>query len=96
MAEALGFETDDRAPIYKKDHVWFPIPDFSTTWEGMGVLVEEALKQGVGFQLETRFMDGGFIDYSYLAASKRISRGVGQTAPYATCIAFLKAKGVAI
>ncbi|MBW5467397.1 hypothetical protein GPJ61_05865 [Brevibacillus formosus] len=31
--------------IYLKDGAWREIPHFSTEWEGMGVLVEEANKQ---------------------------------------------------
>lgn len=71
---------------------------FSTTWEGMGVLVEEAAKQGFPFQIETRFMDGGLIDYSCLSIGedRDIVHGFGDTAPQAVCRAFLKAKGIVI
>lgn len=80
VAEALGWPITDVSgdwfvrvvtDMYEGQETLEPLPQFSTSWEGMGVLVEEALKQGIGFQLETRFMDGGFIDYSCLAASKK-------------------------
>lgn len=73
------------------------VPRFSTTWEGMGVLVEEAKKQGIAFRVETRFIDGSFFDYQCLASNgQTFGMATSGTAPYAACLALLKVKGVAV
>lgn len=71
------------------------VPQLSTTWDGMVSLMKEAAKQGVPFQIETRFMDGVLlITAACIGAKEGIVQGVGFTAPYAVCLAFLRAKGV--
>ncbi|NRS51970.1 hypothetical protein [Brevibacillus sp. HB2.2] len=98
VAVGLGWEVDEHIDIHLKDGAWREIPHFSTEWEGMGVLVEEAARQGFPFQIETRFMDGGLIDYRCLSIGedRDIVHGFGDTAPKAVCRAFLKAKGIAV
>lgn len=99
VAEALGWNYNEKLHLWISSSMYYPLlPYFSTTWEGMGVLVEEAAKQGFPFQIETRFMDGGLIDYRCLSIGedRDIVHGFGNTAPQAVCRAFLKAKGIAI
>lgn len=102
VAEALGFRIYEDFPvcaIYTGDTpTSFRVFRPSVEWTSMGVLVEEAVKQGFPFQIETRFMDGGLIDYRCLSIGedRDIVHGFGDTAPQAVCRAFLKAKGIAI
>jgi len=99
VAEALGWNHNERLRVWITPTMYYPeLPEFSTSWEGMGVLVEEAVKRGFTFQIETRFMDGGLIDYRCLSIGedRDIVHGFGDTAPQAVCRAFLKAKGVEI
>ncbi|MGG3884332.1 MULTISPECIES: hypothetical protein [Brevibacillus] len=91
VAEALGWGVEEM------EGNGYTVPDFSTTWEGMGVLVEEAKKQGIAFRVETRFIDGSFFDYQCLASNgQTFGMATSGTAPYAACLALLKVKGVAV
>ncbi|WGV61286.1 hypothetical protein QIH01_09120 [Brevibacillus brevis] len=98
VAEALGWEPyldEDFADWATDGHGW--VPKFSTTWDGMGVLVEEAAKQGIAIQLISRFIDGVFIDFQCLdIAEKRLHGTISGKAPHAVCLAFLKSKGIDI
>lgn len=98
VAKALGWKVSEGDGIFcdEDGHV-IDEPKFSTTWEGMGLLVEEAMQQRVAFQLTSRFMEGEFIDYHCMAATaKDLHSGVSTKAPHAACMAFLKAKGIEI
>lgn len=104
VAEALGWGVPIKEvrphnqAVYWKDFILGTLlPHFSTTWEGMGVLVEEARKQGFRFKIDmygsytvaTVGIDvGGLI--KFVAGDHQI------TAPHAVCTAFLKAKMIAI
>lgn len=97
IAVGLGWKVDDHMDIYVNGEIWEKIPQFSTTWEGMGVLVEEAMKRGFAFRIETRFMDGIFFDYQCVVGDgSMIESATGTTAPQTLCLAFLKAKGIPI
>lgn len=101
VAEALGW------PITEMNGEWFvrvvtkfyegqealePMPEFSTTWEGMGLLVEEARRQGILIDLETwpDFYEARAADVSHLVKVE------GKTASSTTCLAFLKFKGIEV
>ncbi|USG64005.1 hypothetical protein NDK47_24165 [Brevibacillus ruminantium] len=66
------------------------LPDFSTTWEGMGVLVEEARKQGIYIDILPR-ANG----YHIVWGKRWADNLVISDAPYGVCIGLLKAKAVA-
>lgn len=98
VAQALGWKVSEGDGIFcdEDGHV-IDEPKFSTTWEGMGVLVEEAKKQGIAFRVETRFIDGSFFDYQCLASNgQTFGMATSGTAPYAACLALLKVKGVTV
>lgn len=109
VAEALGYKREERKIAINADPVngyvigerWYNcIPHFSTTWEDMGVLVEEARKQGICLDF-SHALNGG-----YYAFAGRFVKGEYKcfgrqtdavpTAQLAVCLAFLKAKGIAI
>lgn len=85
---------------FDKDGYLETMPNYSTSWHGMGVLVEDARKHhGALLQFET-YLDeyvgnvvtdsdeDGFRDYLDHTLSFEA------TAPHAVCMAFLKLKGV--
>ncbi|GEC93755.1 hypothetical protein [Brevibacillus brevis] len=97
VAVGLGWEVDEHIDIYLKEGAWREIPHFSTKWEGMGVLVEEAIKkQDVYLKFEAD--PHGW--YEAGAWDEREWRNYGpiasDSAPYAMCIVFLKAMRIAI
>ncbi|MGG4461756.1 hypothetical protein ABEX29_25965 [Brevibacillus porteri] len=67
---------------------------FSTSWEGMGVLVGEARKQGIYLDILTN-------EKVYIAEAKKIlNKTIGSStkkeAPHAGCLAYLNAHGIAV
>ncbi|MDX5091625.1 hypothetical protein SD939_10445 [Lactobacillus crispatus] len=97
VAEALGYQVNKISPDYfiLVDGEIDVLPYFSSRWAGMGLLMDEALKQGIAFRLETRFMVGSFIDYACLVSDgNRLELASASTAPHATCLAFSKLKGI--
>jgi hypothetical protein len=94
VAQSLGydvFEADGEYWVAVDDETADPLEHFSTTWEGMGVLVEEARKQGILIDVLAR-EDG------YIAVwGRRWADNVKcNEAPHAVSLGFLKAKGIAI
>ena len=87
----LGWDVDPAGVIYRKGNMWFDLPRFSTTWEGMGVLIEEARKQGILIDVLAR-EDG------YIAVwGRRWADNVKcNEAPHAVSLGFLQAKGIEI
>ncbi|WP_429845357.1 hypothetical protein [Brevibacillus sp. FIR094] len=99
VAEALGYEVGKFPPDYYivVDGEIEALPQFSTTWKGMGVLVEEAIKkQDVYLKLEADPHGGNEAG----AWDEREWRNYGpmtsDSAPHAVCMAFLKAMRVTI
>jgi hypothetical protein len=99
VTEALGWEKEVRDGwwVDQKGFGTCPIFDFkpSTTWEAMGVLIEEARKQGILIDIETlddRYRARAFrwngLDYDEVAAATE-----GPSAPHVVCDVFLQAKG---
>jgi hypothetical protein len=101
VAEAL---TGDDVEFIGGKLMWFPdqegamqeVPHFSTTWEGMGMLVEEARKQGILIDIETteakykaRVFRWNDIELKY----DEIATVEGNSAPHIVCDAFLWGKG---
>ncbi|WP_019123619.1 hypothetical protein [Brevibacillus massiliensis] len=103
VAEAL---TEDEVEFIGGKLMWFPdqegtmqeVPHFSTTWEGMGVLVEEAKKQGIRLEF-SHGLNGGYYGgaYSFDDGEYQIDHSTNYaftTAPHAVSLVFLMAKGV--
>ncbi|WP_103110722.1 hypothetical protein [Brevibacillus reuszeri] len=98
VAKALGWKVSEDEGIFcdEDGHV-LDEPKFSTTWEGMGLLVEELAKKGIAIQLNSRFVDGVLIDFFCLVQGAKYYRGaVAGKAPHAVCLALLKANGIAV
>jgi len=79
---------------FDKDGYLDTMPKYSTSWNGMGVLVEEAWKQEIYLDLLPQ-------TNMYICEAKTITNfTVGSArdkeAPYAACLSFLEAKGIAI
>ncbi|WP_281868292.1 hypothetical protein [Brevibacillus parabrevis] len=96
VAEALGWKPyldEDFNDWATEKNGW--VPEFSTKWGSMGVLVEEARSQDILLDHDI-YMDG------YVGCARRFEAldcpcyQAGDTAPHAVSMAFLKLKGVAI
>lgn len=94
--ELLGWEKIERDGwwVDSKGFGTCPIFDFkpSTTWQGMGVLVEEARKQGILISIDPA--KSKKYCASAIDEDGEDHMAIRETAPHAVCIAFLKAKGV--
>ncbi|MCM3560608.1 hypothetical protein M4D57_18745 [Brevibacillus borstelensis] len=92
VAETLGWVFSERHETWSHNAIYKgELPKFSTTWEGMGVLVEEARKQGINIDILTR-------EHGYAAVwGKRWADNVvSKSAPHAVSIGFLKARGIEV
>lgn len=105
VAEALGY-TRREEPIFDDGETingyvigdrWYShIPGFSTTWEGMGVLMEEARKQGI--YLAAGGFKEGYMGEAWVMHDKEYinsSSVENITAPAAVCMAFIQSKAIA-
>lgn len=106
VAEALGWEVvsvhDDNdycMEVGSGDlQGYVPIPRFSTSWEGMGELVEEAKKQRIYLEY-SHSLNGGYYGgaYSFDDGEYQMDYSTEQavpTAPHAVALVYLMAKGV--
>jgi hypothetical protein len=64
---------------------------FSTTWEGMGVLVEEARKKGLHIDIQTHESHYAAHVFDSKEITRLISSASANQAPYAACLALIKA-----
>lgn len=111
VAEALGYQgvkygVDDFGEYAYMISSYGPslgrtiqVPRFSTTWEGMGVLVEEARQQGIHLEF-SHGLTGGYYGYSGTFVdgeyqTDHATENAVSTAPHAICLVFLQAKGIA-
>lgn len=100
VAEAL---TGDNVHLISGKLLWltYPggqmkeVPAFSTTWEGMGVLVEEARKQGIFLALEAD-PHGDYESAAWDEENWTRYNSFASTGPLAVCISYLRAKESAI
>ncbi|MGG1249909.1 hypothetical protein ABE205_19455 [Brevibacillus agri] len=102
VAEALGYkiisgEIDNVNPVYSNGHRLKDM-DFSGSWSWMGVLVEEAKKQGIYLEY-SHSLNGGYYAgaYSFDNGEYQIDYSTDQavpTAPHAVALVYLMAKGV--
>lgn len=100
VAESLGLKptaTAIRWVVALRGEV-IDLPHFSTSWEGMGVLVEEARKQGIYLEY-SHSLKGGFYGgaYSFDDGEYQMDYSTEQalpTAPHAVTLAYLMARGV--
>lgn len=98
IAEALGLEVEHELyenPRYYGGGFWNEVPHFSTTWEGMGVLVEEARKQGIFLALEAD-PHGDYESAAWDEENWTRYNSFASTGPLAVCISYLRAKESAI
>jgi hypothetical protein len=92
IAETLGWVFSEKTETWSHDGIYKgQLPHFSTTWEGMGMLVEEARKQGIYIDILPR-VNGYHIVWGKRWADNLVS----SEAPYGVCLGFLKAKAVAV
>lgn len=97
VAKALGWKVSEDEGIFcdEDGHV-LDEPKFSTTWEGMGVLVEEARKQDWWLHIQ-QTGDVWYAANFWNCKTCEHSLTVHETAmPLAVCVAFLEMKGVSI
>ncbi|MCM3144349.1 hypothetical protein [Brevibacillus sp. MER 51] len=81
---------------FDKDGYLETMPRYSTSWNGMGVLVKEARNEGIFLWFEHGICED-FIGSAYVGEEDRTYEIKEiNDAPYAICLAFLKAKGIAI
>lgn len=79
---------------------WKGVPAFSTTWEGMGLVVERMDELGMHCRIQTPFepdmrYHAGFTPHSVTGWNGRPDHAdSADTAPLAVCLAALKAKGI--
>lgn len=109
VAEALGlevFESDGEYYVSVDDETSDLVEHYSTTWEGMGVLVEEAREQGIFLEYE-HCKDGRYIgrawkfcedsdDWLSMPRIRAIKPPVGGTAPHAVSLVYLQSKGISV
>lgn len=91
VAEALGWGVEEM------EGNGYTVPDFSTTWEGMGVLVEEARKKDLYLEY-SHAMIGGYFGAAcvFVEGEYQTTHMTDQavpTAPHAVCLVFLIARG---
>jgi hypothetical protein len=90
VAQSLGydvFEADGEYWVAVDDETADPLEHFSTTWEGMGVMREEARKKGYFFTLSDgpeKIWAEVYLPMKYLTYAE------GDTVPHAACLAFVK------
>ncbi|MGW9128082.1 hypothetical protein ACWGPW_24225 [Paenibacillus chitinolyticus] len=107
VAEALGWKVSKDEGIFcdKDGHV-VDEPKFSTTWEGMGLLVEEAEKQGIMLEYE-HFRGGRYLgrawkfceqsdDWLSIPRDIAIKPPIAGTIPHAVSLVFLRVKGITV
>jgi hypothetical protein len=99
VAEALGMRVDHASsenPRYCRvvgnAEFWPEVPRFSTTWEGMGVLIEEAKKQEMYLDLLPDHE--GYTCEAKSSSNYLVDSATEKEAPYTVALAFLKANGV--
>ncbi|OAJ75232.1 hypothetical protein AYJ08_00340 [Brevibacillus sp. SKDU10] len=106
IAKALGWDIHPSGSVFQKGTRWFPIPDFSTEWDGMGVLVEEAAKEGIFLEYE-HFRNGRYMGRAWkfcdesdgwisMPNNRAIKPPIADTAALAVSLVFLEAKGIGI
>lgn len=111
VAEALGWTEVANGTIYNgkwidQEGVLNELPSFSTTWEGMGVLVEEAKKQGILLEYE-HFTEGRYLgrawkyhegieDWVIIPRDSAFKPPISGSVPLAVSLAFLQMKSTAI
>lgn len=101
VAMALGWEIEGENLVSYwdgTDSVISLLPEFSTSWKGMGVLVEEARKQGIYLEY-SHSLNGGYYGgaYSFENGEYQLDHSTEQavpTAPHAVALVYLIAKGV--
>jgi len=90
------FVTDSAYNQFVKDYPHYQppevLPHFSTTGNGMLLLIEKAREKGILVDFHT--FDDLYQGYADNKESAELSTVVAETAPLAVCLAFLKAKGV--
>lgn len=99
VAEALGWKPyldEDFNDWATEKNGW--VPEFSTKWGSMGVLVEEARKQGIYLEY-SHSLNGGYYGgaYSFDDGEYQMDYSTEQalpTAPHAVALAYLMARGV--
>ncbi|WP_425622975.1 hypothetical protein ACPT9H_00295 [Brevibacillus borstelensis] len=99
VAEALGWVVKGYWVFNRKDETVGRLDEtlqFSTTWEGMGVLVKEAKKQGPHIDIMTWPSDYTAQVFDAGDSTKLVATATSKEAPHAVCLAFLKAKGITI
>ncbi|MCM3143062.1 hypothetical protein [Brevibacillus sp. MER 51] len=100
VAMALGWKVSEGDGIFfdEDGHV-IDEPKFSTSWEGMGVLVEEAKKEEIYLDF-AHTPDGGYCGFAgvFKDGKYQIDHNTPAVvgAPYAVSLAYLMAKGIAV
>ncbi|MED4581856.1 hypothetical protein P9578_03585 [Brevibacillus choshinensis] len=103
VAEAIGYSRGTDGVYVSGEAIngyfiggrWFSnIPNFSTEWEDMGVLVEESRKQGIYIDILSN--ETCYISEAKTMSNVTIGKSTKSEAPHAACLAFLAANGIAI
>jgi len=99
VAEVLGLE-EVQKNVWVRNGLPSFLPQFSTTWEGMGVLVEEAEKQGIYLEFE-HFNKGRYQRRAWKFCEEsddwlKIRSIIVGAVPHAVSLSFLKVKGIGL
>lgn len=89
----IRYNTSLYGPLrFDKDGYLETMPRYSTSWEGMGVLVEEARKKGIFIKIEP--IEDGY--KAKIAALGANWSGVSESAPHAVSLLFVKVSQISI
>jgi hypothetical protein len=99
LAKLFGYQIDwegrhDKHPLYLNgEKGWFMVPQYSTTWEGMRLVVEEMQRRGYAWRIEG--LRAAFFDpYAGSPAddgSMVYAEALGETTPHAVVLAAIGA-----
>ena len=85
----IGVGTPAGTWWYLGKQTWNECPKFSTTWEGLGLVVERMRERGFDFTLSHAGRDGWFA--SFKQSMPGMSSARNRSAPHAVCLAALRA-----
>lgn len=91
VARALKGWEPEFVEHLKENNGWILIPHYSTDWRSMGVLIEESRKKGLHIDIQTFESHYSAFVFDSGDITKIISTASANEAPYAACLAFVKA-----
>ncbi|MFD2334672.1 hypothetical protein ACFSR7_35970 [Cohnella sp. GCM10020058] len=89
----LGYEFRGNRLLKKKNGIntWMDLPGYSTTWEGMRLVVEEMQRRGWGYGIESEGGGKYHARFCNPMEGAYAEKNGADTAPHAVCLAALSA-----